>query len=438
MKKSLLLTTLLILSLSSFAQSLPRLVSQIDSFNWGGVLPRYDSTRLFYTGLRRDFDSTLLTRPTQTGDTPLIRVVQHFNSIDSITEVIRSEPQSGNLSKVLNTRDAQNRKTGAVTLWNNSGSWDTSNIEEYAFDTNNNIIEYTVGYPEVNKFKYWYQYDANNNWLGFYQARYDTLTLVWDTIERFVCAYDANNNRLSGTNLGPQSGGWQTFYADTNVYSGNNLIYTYNYGVSYGVYRLFRKDSNAYNSNNDMIYQLSWYPYLVVPPYLKTINTYDNAHHLTLSLSGFVSHPADSFTTVARYRATYNSHGQISSSLDDFSSDSGQTWNPGPIMGGAYMHRYHYEDEPIYVPEIAKNISTIELYPNPASSAITINVSFISPEQSQIAILDIKGNVMMQWNEAATKQLHKMIPLQFLSAGNYVLVLKSKGDTQSRMFTVNR
>jgi len=59
MTRTLLLAFLLLLSLSSIAQNLPRLVSKIDSFNSGSVLgTRYDSTRFFYTGTRKDFDST--------------------------------------------------------------------------------------------------------------------------------------------------------------------------------------------------------------------------------------------------------------------------------------------------------------------------------------------------------------------------------------------
>lgn len=84
--------------------------------------------------------------------------------------------------------------------------------------------------------------------------------------------------------------------------------------------------------------------------------------------------------------------------------------------------------------EVSENIS-FDIYPNPASEIVNMNINNRSNEEMEINIYDVIGNLV---KSMALKQNQTAINIEDLSNGVYVVSLKSKDITTNRKLIIQR
>jgi hypothetical protein len=197
------------------------------------------------------------------------------------------------------------------------------------------------------------------------------------------------------------------------------------------------RDSFIYDANDDLAKVLHSLTGAVVKYHGMDSNVYDNAHNKILSVARiYITGFHWSWKDIDRYRATYNSYHQPTLEINETWNDSAHSWLPS--VGPTYFIRYHYEYEDVSVKGAEMKSLSVKLYPNPASTFLTIDMNLSTPEKTQVAIYSVTGALMMQWNEDAAMNVHRMIPINFFPAGNYTLQVKGKEMQQSQLFTVAR
>ncbi len=80
---------------------------------------------------------------------------------------------------------------------------------------------------------------------------------------------------------------------------------------------------------------------------------------------------------------------------------------------------------PTAVYDLNNDVNT-SVYPIPAEQSVNIALSWKNVQPFNIAIADMTGKTLKQWDESAIKEYHKNIPVDDMPSGNYFVVLTSK------------
>jgi hypothetical protein len=135
---------------------------------------------------------------------------------------------------------------------------------------------------------------------------------------------------------------------------------------------------------------------------------------------------------VKQYSWAYNTDNQPLTYLSA-SWDSSGLWvfnNTDNITTYYYAH-----DSATRVANVS-NLNNLQLYPVPAQNVLNINMTWNAPQAFTVAIIDVQGRVLRQWNESATGNYSKSIPVADLATGNYFLAIKNGTTNTARQFTV--
>jgi hypothetical protein len=144
----------------------------------------------------------------------------------------------------------------------------------------------------------------------------------------------------------------------------------------------------------------------------------------------------------SRLRAfSYNTYNQVLTNTTASWSNTGAwyykfTSGGGPNNGPDQQFRYYYELNTVGVNNVNATAGNLLVYPNPATSSLNIQLQWDAPQAFSIAIIDVKGSIVRQWSEPATKAYAKNVQLSGLPEGTYILRAYSQGKLATQQFII--
>jgi hypothetical protein len=234
---------------------------------------------------------------------------------------------------------------------------------------------------------------------------YNTGTASWDNIIRYLYTYNSAGDIETETVEQWNTGVWLGSTKYISTYNAAGLVETYT--TQYW-------DAGAYKNSSQNAY------------------TYDGSGNQLTELSLSWHTPSSTWRNNARSTYTYNSYNQRTSYKDD-------TWNAGGFWeyttsdGASY---YYYEEYTLGVEQAKATAGMLNMYPNPATHMLNVNLTWNKPQPFTINVYDMSGRVVYTRNEAAMAQYSRSISLSGLENGNYILMCKGADGAMHQMFTI--
>ena len=302
-----------------------------------------------------------------------------------------------------------NRLTQLHELWQNN-IWENDSKTTFTYDANGNLlIELDESWENnawINNLKSTYTYNVNGNLLT-------SLSEVWQNNAWLNSGNDTYSFDVNGNLLTEIDEVWQN-----NAWANNNK-YTYTYDANGN----YLTDLWEHWQNN------SW----VV--YSKNTYTYDIDENLICILGE--SWENNTWLNANKFTFIYDTHGNsiagkyeiwqnnnwllyIGGNLGVYSSE-GLIYDLGPIA------RYEAHFVSFTTGIIENNNKPINIYPNPATSKLTINLQQLTKLQNTtVSIYDVQGKLLLQQN---ITQPQTELNIASLAKGIYVV--KINNDTNS-------
>jgi hypothetical protein len=133
------------------------------------------------------------------------------------------------------------------------------------------------------------------------------------------------------------------------------------------------------------------------------------------------------------YDFSYNNYNQLT-------SHKSNTWNAGGFWFPTttdYYNRYYYEEYgSTGVANKENTQAELKLYPVPAMGTMNMDLKWSTAQSATIAIFDMHGRVMSQWQLSSTDTYHKSIDVSQMPAGIYILKVQGAKDATIQQFTV--
>ena len=358
-------------------------------------------------------------------------------------------------SKIINiTYDAKYNMTAYTEqIW--SGSvWENSYKYTSTYDPNNNqtsVIEQTWnGSAWENSHKYSYTYDASNNLTN--ELHQNWSGSAWDNATQFINTYDASNNMTNELHQTWSGSAWVNNYQYNYIYDAQNNLST-------GLFQDWSgsdwvnvsRNNYTYDANNNLTSELqqmwngtTWLDLL------QSTYTYDSDNKMTRELMQTWNGIA--WTTNGQvifiYDVNKNQIGQLCQGWDGstwvnsyqvgytydasnfIKSLSYKNWNDAGtkiINGDSAFYYYHTV---LGINELMAKNAGIAVYPDPASSQITIDIS-ANKAQGSISIVNFNGQEVFtgQVNQPKTQ-----LDISGLSGGVYYVRLTSNRGVATGKF----
>ena len=303
---------------------------------------------------------------------------------------------------------ASGAMTAQVSQNKIAATWVNDSRQEYAYDPAHNITSITRltwnGSTWDNSSKNIYYYNFLNKVTSSLVQTWNIATSTWKNSEHYI--YYSHDNNVTVDSVYYQqmfAPNWVTITKDVFANDANhNVIASWHYNAS----TLSSADSFTYDGMNNRLTQIH--------------SAWDSA--------------ASALVNQKQYSWVYNTYNQPLTYLSS-SWDSSGLW----IFNNTdMMTSYYYALDSATRVATVSNISNMQLYPVPAQNVININMTWNQPQAFTVAILDIQGRLLRQWNEAGTNNYSKSVPVADLSSGNYFLTIKNGTTNTARQFTVVR
>lgn len=430
MKRKMLLFTLalpVILCQNVQAQTSSRLTGLTHLANNGASFTPVDSTNYVYSGNRG-------------GD--LNHTLKYDNST---TWSFLGDTAYNNASMYLQTFDANNNiLTSVYQFWSGTG-WVLSNKNLYTYDGSNKLtamIQQSWGgssWVPVSQDVYSYigaklvedQYQIWNSL---------TTTFVNNTQKNYY--YDPiSGNKINLTNIAWISGVPVNQDEYTYSYTGSNKLFQTEYSTWNGAsWDSTNLTTNTYDSAGNMINTLyqtynagttSW-----VNNTLHLYSTFTAGHNPQTDIQQiWDTAGGGSWINQIQYDYSYNGYGQKTSS-------TGQSWN---IVGtfefalGDPMINYYYETynaTNVSVKPVASVADAANIYPVPATNTLHVDLNWKQAQTAVIAIYDMTGRVMNQWESDYGTQYFSAISVNHLASGTYFIKINGTQGQIVKQFVV--
>lgn len=118
----------------------------------------------------------------------------------------------------------------------------------------------------------------------------------------------------------------------------------------------------------------------------------------------------------------YTTYDSIAVYLHNFPGE----WSPDPVI------EYNFESDIEETPTVSKNES-VAIFPNPFDNYLIINIIGFESETIKIQLFDVKGNVVLEFNNLYCDQKYNMLKIntENLPSGLYCLILSSLSKVES-------
>ena len=373
------------------------------------VISTYDGHNNMLTQLHQQYDTAYNTWYNDT---------LYTNAYDAKNNQVSSQiqlwdPSSGSGAWANTTMhryayDASNNNV-ADTSFSWAGSWTDSLLRTYTYDSYNYLVEshlliWASGkwYEET---KHVYALNAGHKPDSVMQYYWDGFVTDWVYSYKSLFTYDAAYNLLSDTNL--------QFYSAFNMWGDINLhVYTY---IGSDVASVEERFYSGGGWNN----------------YSKMNLTYDGAHNL---LSSIQQRWYSSYGNYQKEENIYNADNLVTSRTTFTWSATG-SW----VQNKGYDMQSHFYYEPYVgagVNNVNMQVSTVQLYPNPAGNYLNITISNTDNRTLTLIIYDMNGRQCRQWQVATGSSYNAIVPTDNLKAGNYIIQINDAKSTTSKQFSV--
>lgn len=420
MKRMLLLTLALPLFLSADAQAQTgsRLTAQANWNHNGATFIQNDSTVYNYGSIYRGGDLT--------------HTMKHDNST---TWLYVGYTSFQNQYQTLQEFDTHNNLISTTNLYWSGTSWILNGKMLYGYDHNNrvtNTISQTWGGSawlnlsmDVNT------YDTSNKLATVCHLTWNGGRSKFDSTAGTDYLYDSTtHNLLAVANYTFDTSGRSYTDAYTYTYTSTNQIYTATYSTnptgSLLGYVNNRMITNSYDSSFNRTTQLSQYWDGAMGVWANdSMRIYTSfSHNMPRNeiIQVWNNFGSGSWANKMNYSYTYNSFNQLTTSV-------GQSWNIGgfwEFAAGDPKSNYYYGafTNITAVNAIVNNNGDANIYPVPAQNVLHIDVKWDEPQAASVAIFDMTGRVVMQWDAPYGTEHKSAISLGSFAAGNYVIKVK--------------
>lgn len=300
-----------------------------------------------------------------------------------------------------------------------STAWKNSKMAEYVYNSSDKtlteIIEYNwnSGASKWDKYRRnFHQYDANLNMVFKTQENWNSGTSAWVYVKRDLYTYDINKNKKSYTiqnwNAGTTS--WDNSDKKLYTYNTSNILISESSQYWDGA-------TSAFTNSNKSDYSL------------------DGANNVTMELYSTWDKPSISWKQYLRTQYAYNSYNQRTSAIRD-------RWNSGGFWEytvNDYKRNYYYEEYTLGVKEVAiASVGNLNVYPNPASTVVNINMQWAKPQAFEVLITNNMGQLVYRMTEHAQASYTRSIPISELQNGVYHIVLKGEADKITKTILIQK
>lgn len=417
MKRKMLLLTLaipVILCNKVQAQTSSRLIADAHWASNGATFMPVDSTGYTYSaGRGGDLTHTMKydNSTTWVYDTAFHNswyYIQSFDASNNITSRI-AQFWDGTTwvlySNTLYSYNSSNMMTSMILQSWNGSSWAPVSQNLYSYNTANKLV--------IDQYQVW-----------------SSLTMSFEASSQKTYYYDASGNRINETD--------QTYVSSVPIYtsqwaytySGTNQLLTTTYNTWSGSgWDPISMTTNTYDSTGNMTNQLyQLYDAMGAVWVNNTLHIYSgftSGHMPTMDIEQhWDATGGGSWVNFMQFINTYNS-------FDQLTSRTGTSWN---IVGvfeyalGDPMNRYHYAT---YTPGTS-SVNTVavaggeaSIYPVPVQNVLNIDLNWDNAQAASIAICDMQGKVVKQWNTPATTEYKGTVDMGNMSAGVYFVKINS-------------
>jgi YD repeat-containing protein len=378
----------------------------------------YGATWAQYGKNTYHYDTAWIYRPTNNVLQPAWQVVHSFNSADSLAFYYENQYSNITSSYQPKSRATYTFLPGNLVdsvlqeMWGSTSmAWATDRRTKYEYDMSGRVI--------ASDTKLWDA--ANMIWdMGHYDSTFYDMAGRVSTYTTY--SYDLITNTLSQTQQhnytydGSGRKSTDTFFLNNARYN----LHCYEYDVNGNMVT-----DSAYGwDNNNAVWKLTG----------KQVYTYDANNNMLVTTAYSWNNTTSQYVPSSRSTLTYNSTNQMTLAVLGEKWENG-VWNIG---NGARYLRYYYGAVPINVSQHENEMSSIALYPVPASSYINLDLNFDRPTNFSATIIDMQGRVVKHFTGNAGKTYHKNIIVQDLPAGQYMMQVKTGQGVTSKNFTVIR
>lgn len=362
----------------------------------GALFTASDSGRLTYTGIR---GSDLFGGVLDFDDFTII----HLNSTTMIWENVQRQMQAFNgMNQKLNNN---------AQAWNAGTSmWENDELYSYTYDVNNDKAQ-----------------DLQQTW--------NVGTSTYENYSRTSYLYDGAHHVIQSTvqNWNTGTSSWDNSYKTTYTYTGNQLDLTVGQYWNGSTWENSAKNIYQYTGGNltSDIYQ--YYSVSTFVNSARNLYTYNSGNARETQISQ--NWDGSAWENTSRTSYTHNS----------FNSPITQeimSWNTGSSSWeytiGSQRARISYETYTNSVKQLAASTGALAAYPIPAQNTLHISLKNDKAMDAAIAVYDIHGRVVMEWNEHIATNYTKAIPVGNLPAGNYTIGLRTADAMETCRIVVAR
>ncbi len=239
-------------------------------------------------------------------------------------------------------------------------------------------------------------------------------------------SYDANNRLLTQIDYNGSQSAPLYNEKDSFVYDGQNqVIGMYIFKMNNG-WKMDQFWQYTYSANNDldMITKRVWTGSAFKNDLLQTFG-YANENRIYDATDKWNS-TTNSYDHLSKMTWSYNLNHQPTQ-LNTYTWLNGG-WNTSATD---YQIKWEYQTYfPTSVYDVNNDLNT-NIYPVPAQESLNIALSWKKMQPFNIAIMDMTGRTITQWDETAIQEYHKNVPVRDMPSGNYFVVLTGKDGLRS-------
>ncbi len=328
----------------------------------------------------------------------------NYNTL-SETEVEWNGTAWDSVYKYLYIYDVNNKLVNEVGMSNNGSVWENEYQYINDLDLNSNVLLslYMTWNTGANIWdstgKQHYTYNSNNLQIEWWDESWQVN--MWQKHSRYLTTYDLNDHPVTEVRQSWNGSAWIDARIVTNTFTNGDLVNT------------LEQDGSSTNITNQ-------------------VNTFDGNHNKLTNIEQTWQN--NNFVNYRKTQWTYNNFDQVT-------SDTTFSWvnNSWGYNGWNWASRYYYETYTAGINDNRQANNTLNIYPVPASNAITVEMVWDEQQPFIVAIIDMHGRQVATYSEKAAPNYKRTIDVGQLSSGNYFIKIAPNGGKASyQQFVIAR
>jgi len=367
-----------------------------------------------------------------------------------------------NYQYVNNTYDAGNNLTQAILQVRDvaTGGWINSTNNTYTFTGGNEITRILQGWNTTlstpawaNREKDTFAYDGSNNMIYHLAQTWDTTALSWRNTNLYLVTYNTLNQvtTIDHQVWNVPGSVWKNNTYTTYEYNAANLLsntIVQRWDTGLLVWNNATADTIDYDGAGNKLVETNLRWDTAAHTWANQIRnkfTYDGSHNMITDTTLNWNTGAGAFVYNKLRINSYNSYNQVLVTTTESWNNPTSSWiyrlggGPGPGGAADIEWRYYYEIYPPITTSVggaATASGHLSVYPVPASGHITVKLDWKNAAPFTVTILDITGRIVRQWNEPATQTYSRMLPVNDLAPGSYIIKARSHTSQAMQQFVI--